>query len=231
MKKSLLLVCSLLAFVTSCVKEPETHQLILEKHFSTLYADHTIDSLVFYTFDSWDVTPLNEWIAIEGSSVGKIQYNSGRRYRCVVGLMVTPNTTGKTRDGYVRVSSYDYVSNAIYLQNGWLNITRPAYKVESYFDEGKTVPESVSFTLTVDAQTEKDNLTFEVQNGWSLAFEGTAPDWVTLEKTFGDKGKNTVDLVFTPNSDVDNAREAKLRLTSGAVSNVITIQQRPTKKD
>lgn len=227
MKKTLLLVCGLLPLVLSCVKDPETHQLLVENRFTTLYADQTIDSLVFYTFDSWSVASATGWLTIDGPSEGEIQYNNSRRYRCRAGVKVTPNTTGETRDGYVYVNSYEYTSTFVRLQYGYLNISRPVCTVEEYMDEGQTEPKKVHHTLIVNAQTDEDSLCFTVQNNWSLAFEGETPEWLTLEKTSGERGKNSVKLSFSENTDVTKTREAKLRLTSGVVSNIITIQQKP----
>ena len=227
MKKTLFLICGLLPFVLSCVKDPETHQLLIENRFATLYADQTIDSVVFYTFDSWSAASATDWLAIDGPSEGKIQYNNSRRYRCRAGLIVSPNTTGVTRDGYVYVNSYDYSSTFVRVQYGYLNISRPLCTVEEFMDEAQTVPKKVHHTLTVNAQTDEDSLCFVVQNYWSLAFEGETPEWVTFEKTQGERGKNSVKLSFSENTDATKTREAKLRLTSGVVSNIITIQQKP----
>ena len=228
MKKTLFLIFGLLPFVLSCVKDPETHQLLIENRFATLYADQTIDSVVFYTFDSWSAASATDWLTIDGPSEGKIQYNNSRRYRCRAGLIVSPNTTGETRDGYVYVNSYDYSSTFVRVQYGYLNISRPVCTVDSYLDEGQTVPKKVHHTLTVNAQTDEDSLCFVVQNFWSLAFEGETPEWVTFDKTGGQRGKNSVKLSFSENTDATKTREAKLRLTSGQVSNIITIQQKPT---
>lgn len=227
MKKTLLLVCGLLPLVLSCVKDPETHQLLVENRFTTLYADQTIDSLVFYTFDSWSVASATDWLTIDGPSEGKIQYNNSRRYRCRAGLVVSPNTTGVTRVGNVHVNSYEYPGIFVRLQYGYLNISRPLCTVDSYLDEGQTVPKEVRHVLTVDSQSDEDSLCFIVQNNWSLAFDGEMPEWVTLEKTSGERGRNSVKLFFSENADATEPREAKLRLTSGVVSNIITIQQKP----
>ena len=74
--------------------------------------------------------------------------------------------------------------------------------------------------ITAENGIEADKVT-------SVAFEGETPEWVTLEKTSGERGKNSVKLSFSENTDVTKTREAKLRLTSGVVSNIITIQQKP----
>ena len=226
MKKTLFLICGLLPFVLSCVKDPETHQLLIENSFTTLYADQTIDSVVFYTFDSWSAASATDWLAIDGPSEGKIQYNNSRRYRCRAGLIVSPNTKEVTRVGNVHVKSY-YSSDFMRVQYGYLNISRPVCTVDSFLVEAPTVPKKVHHTLTVNAQTDEDSLCFVVQNYWSLAFEGETPEWVTFDKTGGQRGRNSVKLSFSENTDATKTREAKLRLTSGQVSNLITIQQKP----
>ena len=58
-----------------------------------------------------------------------------------------------------------------------------------------------------------------------------APEWLTLDKTTDLKGRYRVNLSLVPNEDTENGREAKLRLTSGDVSNEIVVRQLPAKKE
>ena len=57
--KTLLLACSLLPLAYSCSGDPDTHELIPVEQRFILYADQTVDSLRFYTFDSWTATRIS----------------------------------------------------------------------------------------------------------------------------------------------------------------------------
>ena len=208
----------------------ETHELTPVEQRFILYADQTVDSLRFYTFDSWTVTPQVDWISIDGASHMDINYDYSKRYLCRVFLNVLPNTTGVTRSGTVLVQSYNYSYSVPFVQLGMLDISHPNYTAESSFDEYGIIPKVVRFELVDSAHWTNDSICFKVENNWDLTFVSEAPEWLTLDKTTGLKGKCRVNLTLVPNVDIENGREAKLRLTSGEVSNEIVIRQLPSKK-
>lgn len=229
--KIMLFACGVASFLASCVNEPEAHQLTpLEQPF-VLYADQTEDSLRFYTYDSWTVTPLVDWISIDGPSHSEINYNYMKRYLCRLIVSLKPNTTGKTRKGSVLVQSYDYCYSAPFVQLGVLNVSHPRYTVDSYLDVQSLIPDVAHYVLTDSAYWTSDSICFTVQNSWELAFVGeAAPDWVSLDRVVGSSGKSKVNLTLAKNTDTENGREATLRLTSGGVSNTITVRQLPAEE-
>ena len=230
--KTLLLACSLLPFFASCISDPETHQLTPVEQSIMLYADQTVDSLRFYTFDSWTVTPQVDWITIDGNSHQNITYDFKKCYLCTAYVKVTPNTTGKTRVGTVLVQSYDYSYSAPFVQLGLLNVSHPTPTVESWLDRQSSIPDVAYYELIDSAHWTADSICFNVQNNWSLVFaDETAPDWLTVEEIPGSKGHNRVNLTLTENTDTENERKATLRLTSGKVSNLITVRQLPVPKE
>lgn len=229
--KTLLFVCSLLLLLASCIKDPEAHQLIPVESSFVLYADQTTDSVRFYTYDSWTVTPQVDWIAVEGKSHVDFNYNYSKRYLCRVILTFKPNATGRTRTGTVLVQSYDYSYSAPFVQLGLLQVSHPAYTIDSYLNEQSSIPDIAHYELIDSAHWTSDSICFTVENNWDLKFvDEAAPDWLTLDKTTNLPGKYRVNLTLTPNTDTENARETKLRLTSGEVSNLITVRQLPAKK-
>lgn len=232
----LLLACSLLTFLFSCVHDPERHQLTPIEQPFIHYADETIDSLRFYTFDSWTATSQTDWISIESDSYANVNYDYTTRYLCRVIVSFKPNTTGKTRVGSVLVNSYDYSYSAPFVQLGLLNITHPTYSVDtlntndSWLDKQARIPEVAHFELIDSAHWTNDSICFTVQKNWDLVPVGeTEPDWLTLDKRTDIAGKHTVKLTLTENLDTIG-RETTLRLTSGKVSNLITVRQLPAKK-
>lgn len=230
--KTLLLACSLLAFLVSCDNEPENHQLTPVEGSIILYADQTTDSLRFYTFDNWSVTPQVDWISIVGKSrEDNIKYDYTKSYLFRVIVSTKPNTTGKTRVGTVLVQSYEYSYSLPFVQLGLLNMTHPYFTADSWLSEQANIPEVAHFELTDSAHWTSDSICFTVEDNWDLAFvDETAPDWLLLEKQSGLPGKHKVNLTLVPNTDTEKGREAKLKLVCGEVTNAIVVRQLPDKK-
>ena len=229
--KASLLACSLLSLFASCVNSPERHELSPVEQSIILYADETIDSLRFYTFDSWTVTPEVNWIAIDGDSHLDLVNDYTVRYFCRVFLSVEPNTTNQTRVGTVLVESYDYSYSALFVQLGLLKVSHPGYVVDSYLDEQSGIPYEAHYELIDSAHWEKDSICFKVENNWDLVFVDGKPEWLDIDKATALPGEYTVKLTLVPNEDTENGREAKLKLISGAVSNEIIVRQLPAKKE
>lgn len=231
--KILLLTCSLLTLLVGCVSEPENHQLTPVEGSIILYADQTLDSLRFYTFDNWSVTPQADWISIEGKSrEDNVKYDYTKSYLYRVFVSVKPNTTGKTRYSSVLVESYEYDYSSPIVQLGMLNISHPAFTADPWLDEQSMIPDVARFVLTDSAHWEADSICFTVEKEWGLAFVGdTPPDWVKIDRASGLPRKHySVNLTLTPNTDTENGREATLCLTSGEVTNNIVVRQLPAKK-
>ncbi len=229
--KTLLLACSLLPLAYSCSGDPDTHELIPVEQRFILYADQTVDSLRFYTFDSWTITPEVDWITVDGDSHLDIPYDYTKRYLCRVFLKVQPNKTGVTRSGSVLVQSHKYSYSSPFVQLGMLNISHPQYAVDLNFDDYGIIPKIVHFELVDSAHWTSDSICFNVENNWDLAFVGDTPEWLTLSKMTDLKGTHRVNLTLVPNTDTEKGREAKLCLTSGEVSNEIVVRQLPAKKE
>lgn len=233
--KSLLLVCSLLPFLASCLKDPEHHQLTPIEGPFVFFADHTIDSLRFYTLDSWTVTPQADWITVEGTSHSEVEYSYMKRYLCRVMLSLKPNTTGQTRVGTVLVQSYEYAYSAPIVQLGILRLSHPGYTVDSWLDEQSRIPDVAHYELIDSAHWEADSICFTVEDNWDLVYaDETEPDWLWFDKSksSGLAGENlSVHFTLTPNTDTENGREAKLKLTSSGIDNIITVRQLPAKKN
>lgn len=229
--KTLLLACSLLSIFASCISDPERHELSPVGSSIILYADHTVDSLQFYTFDSWTVTPKDNWITVDGDSHMDLDYNYSIGYLCKVFLKIQPNTTGKTRCGTVLVQSYKYSYSSPFVQLGILKITHPAYTADTWLDEQSGIPEVAHFELVDSAHWTSDSICFTVQNNWDLVFDGEPAEWLTLDKTTDLKGKYKVYLTLVPNTDTEEGRSTKLKLTCNGVTNEIVVRQLPAKKE
>jgi hypothetical protein len=227
----LLLACSLLPFLASCDGEQERHELTPDVSSIVLYADETIDSLRFFTFDSWTVTPQADWITVDGDSHLDLVHDNSVRYLCKVFFNVEPNTTGKTRTGTVLVQSYDYSFTSPFVQLGLLRLSHPLFTTDTWLNEQSGIPDVAHYELTDSAHWTSDSICFTVQSNWDLVFADEAPEWLELDNTMGIPGKYSVHLKLVPNTDKENGREARLKLVSGKVSNEIIVRQLPAKKE
>lgn len=227
--KFFLFAVGLLSLLASCAGDPERHELTPVEQRIILYADQTLDSLRFYTYDSWTVTSQAEWITVEGDGKMDVAYDYQTRYFCRVFLHLLPNTTGRSRQGTVHVKSYDYAYSAPFVQLGLLNISHPSYTTDAFLDEQSHIPSTAHYELLDSAHWTADSICFSVENNWELL--GELPEWLSADKRSGLPGKHSVHLTFQPNLDTENAREAKLKLTSGEVENDIIIRQLPARKE
>ncbi len=216
----------------ACDNDNEQHLLQMDhpKTYGLLYADQTRDSVAFYTFDTWKVAPDDTpWIKVDGET--QIDKTYGLLVLYSIPLSLEPNTTGKTRRGYVRVNTYEYEAYASYVQLGFLRITRPMATPTSYISEYSTIPLEANFTLQDSASFTVDSLSFVTYNPWTLRFKGESnPTWITPAQTEGAEGRSQVTLNLVPNT-TDTPREATLLLTSGAVTSEITVRQLARKDD
>lgn len=228
--KTFLLACSLLSLLASC-NDSETHMLTPVEQALIIYADQTVDSLSFYTFDSWTATSQVDWITIDGDSHQDFVYDNTKCYLCKAYLKAQPNTTGKTRKGFVLVKSYDYSYSAPFVQLGLIRMSHPYYTVDTWLDEQSRIPDVAHYELIDSAHWTEDSLCFTVENNWELVFEDETPSWLQLDNDTDLKGKYKVNLTLEPNTDKENERVTKLRLTSGEVSNEIVVRQLRAKKD
>jgi hypothetical protein len=231
--KKLSFLCSFMAvalFVTSCVKDPERHILHVSYPVpcSILYADEQTDSLVFETYDSYKLTSLADWITISAGESYDVKYNYMNLYFFKALLSLTQNTTGRTRQGSVRIDSYDHPSGAIYYQLGCLNIKHP---MPVSTDSLHAIPDSVSFDLLVDATAIEDSICFNVSKHWTMNYDtGADSTWATINAANGNAGYNKVLLSLTANPDTLE-RTTVVTLKCGEVTNFINIKQLPFKEE
>lgn len=232
MKKYILFLSALAitAMVQSCLSDPDQHQLaIVHPTTGLMYADATVDSLKFYTFDSWKVTPNHSWLSVTGDSEGTINYDYNARYLVTVPVAAEPNKTGKSRIGTIEVNSYDYTAYGLYIQLGYLHFTNLNATVSSYLSQYSSIPESVQFYLADSAFVVQDSLCFTVEKSWELSFPDGEPDWMSLSKTTGRGGNNHVDVAFEENPTYVD-RKTTVRLTSSGVTTDVAVTQFAKKK-
>ena len=218
---AVLALCSL----QSCLKDQDNHQLqvVYPDGCSLLYADQTMDSISFYTFDSWKVTPEKSWITTASEDSYHINYNKDWRYLSTCYLNVEPNTTGKARIATVAVDSYDYTCYGIYYQFSFLNISHPEYNVASYFDNSNySLPDTVVFVLVDSSYVTTDSIAFDVEKKWTLEIPEEDASWIQASQTSGNGGHNCVILTLQENQTTESPKTA-MKLTSSGITNKITL--------
>jgi hypothetical protein len=232
MKKvySLSALFTCVAILSSCNSDPENHLLniVYPAPYKVLYADEVGDSVIFETFDSYKMKSQADWIAVVGDDSYNVTYDYRNIYAFSTKLQFSPNTTGKTRSGSVRIDSYEYSTAALFYQLGFLNITHPT---PVFPESEQSIPESASFELTVDASAVADSICFNVNHPWRLKDPLKDGIWASLDRTSGDSGHQNVTLTLTPNTDTDNSRTVTFELLCGGVSNMITVKQLPALKN
>jgi len=239
MRSLLLGIIALLTtiFFQSCLSDPERHQLsVVYPDNTLLYADATVDSLLFYTFDSWEVYPNCTWIQVDGENKYNLPYDYNKNYLCKVMLALQPNTTGKTRMGTVTVNSYDYSANGLYTQLSYLHVTNLDYKVTNYVTSpydgvSVNIPENVNFFMADSAFVTQDSICFTVEKSWTLGTpDGSElPSWFQLEKTSGRSGHQNVTVTLEENPFYED-RKTTVRLSSSGINTDISITQFAKKK-
>ncbi|MCR4591741.1 MAG: BACON domain-containing protein [Bacteroidaceae bacterium] len=230
MKKaySLGAIAGALLLFASCNKDPENHVLsIVHPYYSAidgvLYAEQDNDSIIFESFDSYYMEPMVDWIKITAGESYDVKYDYTKLYTFKSFVSFDPNTTGITRVGSVKISSY-YNSAAVFYQLGCLNINHPA--------PGQTeTRDSVSFDLDVTATSTLDSICFNVSKPWTLNYaENADQTWATIDQSEGEAGKSKVTLTIEPNN-TENARATVFELKCGGVTNLININQAAAKNN
>ena len=226
MKKvySLSAIAAALLILASCSKDPENHTLYLvhpDNPNYYLFAVQETDSVVFETFDSYNMFSMEDWITVTAGESYDVKYDYRNLYAFTSLLSFEPNTTGKARKGYVLINSYEYSSAAFFTQLGYMNINHPSARATETLD-------SVSFDLNVSAVTTEDSICFNVSKSWTLDYAANADrTWATINKTQGEAGNTKVTISLTPNTDTENARTTVFALKCGEVTNYINVKQFP----
>ncbi len=181
---------------------------------SRLYADQTVDTLIFASTYDWSISVPAEWMHVsEDSMDGTVPDGYYMVEKIRVKLDV--NNTDTVRTGYIYFHADGNTLPVPYTQYHYLNIERPTR-------------DNYRFTLQDTARQERDSVTFQTYgNGWTLAFKGEKPEWlhwVDGAYTTGRAGRYTVIYLLDPNTTKEE-RRAVLELKSRGVATDILIRQ------
>lgn len=188
--------------LVSCTKESYRHAVgIVYPSDGIYYIDQINDSVVFQTFDSYEVTSQSEWLRPNyefespKSRINNLYYSG---YVVKVGIDMEPNNTKKCRYGFVNVRSYgddgwDQTAVAVYYQLAWHNIIKPS---PMYILNGRT-PVTANFVLHENANCMADTIAFNSYQDWKLIVPENS--FVHPVTTKGRAGNQIIKIVFDEN--------------------------------
>lgn len=190
-----------------------------------MFADQVVDSTYICSYDSWSasfyVNSGDSWLTITPASA---EVPAGSGLATLVTLKATPNTTGLSRYGTIRLNvnanEIGTLAMPVY-QYGWLNITVPTPKFTS--TDLDTAKPTFQDEFTKNAGSAY--LTFEVYSDATIVSDA---DWLVVPADVAHVKAGSHGLILTVLGNNTGAkREAHVTLTSNGVSNVITYVQNP----
>lgn len=225
MKKFLILL-PLAIFIFVACGDNETHYtevLYPSSRTRIVMADQMRDSIVFMSTDSWALTSsAPDWCSFNPSDASFTNKYANTWVSFWVPLTFTPNTTGKLRQAYIYIDGGESTNGAYYFQVPFLGISRPM----RYVTSDLTVDSL--FTLTIDAQSTADSISFHSYGDWALTVQDGS--WLSLARTSGTPGEQQVALAVEANvADVE--RTDTIILTSNGVSDSIPVLQKAHKEE
>lgn len=215
----------LTAFI-GCKKEDNRyHSILIYKPYAGvgyIYADQTLDSVIFSTTESFAFTSDVSWLTLDPSA-SKGTVKEGYILTTKFAIHLEPNTTGKVRNGVVTGKMYSEDFNQdvglLYQQLPWHNIVRPIPRELSNME--------IEFVGTDSAHWTRDSVKFTAYADWTL--EPSADSYLTPRVKSGKAGRHTVELLLTPNATAEK-KEATLSLSSNGATTIIKYVQLPKKE-
>lgn len=219
---------------SSCNKESYNHAVAIIYPGPGLvhYADQQSDSIIFNTFDSYEVKTLSEWMHTTDRFDSPQKKLNNLYYYYFLGkveVMMEPNATGKCRFGYVSVRSYgdgwDQTAKTYFYQYAWHNITKP----NPIYRLAYSIPDSVSFVSRKPADCLADTLKFTTYLDWKIEVpQNSFVHPVTLS---GNAGNHTIRLEFDENTSAeDDSVQIKLVTPEYNVTTPILIHRKGLKE-
>lgn len=240
-KISLFTIISLLVVMfTACNTDSYTHQVSVTYPAGPqgfIYADQTVDSIQFITYDSYSYFPYGKnpdsFISVdEKNSSKKIMNSVYAGYIITLPVYFKPNTTDTVRLGYVLVDSKSEMDDwtgevyGTYLQANWHCINRPAPKYE--YNENGSLIVDVEHVMRDSAFQVADTISFYAYDKWTIA--SNDEDKIKPEITSGKIGWNKIPCEVSINITTDTLRTSLLITSENGAKSVIRFQQAPKKK-
>ncbi len=197
-----------------------------------------IDSIAFYTFDSYKYYPYAEnpdnFITIDkAKESAKINNTYTGYYQFVLPVYFTPNTSDSPRLGYVLVDSKSEIDDwsatvyAAYFQANWHHIAMPSPQY-TYNSNNSTITKC-EFVMNDSAMQVTDTIYFRTYDNWTLT--SANEDMIKPSVTSGKAGINKVPCTVANNLTTDTIRTSVVLKTDNGAKTTIQFKQAPKKED
>lgn len=216
--------------LTSCFENTGDHYteiLYPASGMKALYADQTVDSLVFVTIDSWKLDTAYNNIPQDRKlffSIDPSDFSGNEDAKYIVTKSVklefAPNTTDTSKIAGLNIKAYDRNFSAVYEQKHFHDIERPRRL-------------NYEFLLTDTAGTTMDSIIFKAYDNWSMKIkDAEQKSWIRIANPEGSKGNQVVKINMDKNETQSN-RDATIILTSSneATTEIRIVQQKPVQKN
>lgn len=235
--KKLFYGVALAVTLVACNKEISRHQIaVIYPSFNgqkAVYADHTQDSIILLTFDSYRsiVYGADDWFTLDPVMKDmEVKYSYDNMYRFVIPVEMDVNATGSSRTARVDINNYGVDWNQTvstgFHQYGWLEVSRP---MPVYVTSEDNQQRKALFELKDSATQVADSIEFRTEKAWTLT---SKQNLVTMDKTSGEGGEEytMVKLSLLPNLTDKECIDTLLLQSSGVIT-PIYVKQAAAKKE
>lgn len=233
------LACFAMLF-SACNDESYQHRVAVvypEGAMGFVYADQTVDSITFLTFDTYryyavSSNPDNFISISEKNASQKIDNVYYQGYYVTLPVYFKANDTTSPRLGYVAVDSKSEMDDwsgttyGTYFQANWHCISKPSPNYK--YNKDNSLIESCSHVMRDSAYQVTDTLQFYAYDKWTLA--SADAEIVAPKITSGMKGWQKVPCDITKNLGSDTIRTTLLLKSENGAKTTIDFQQAPKKK-
>lgn len=243
--KKLTICCAVLALslmVASCDMDNDNyrHQVGIvypDAAIGYLYADQTVDSISFYTFDSFKYYPWSEnpdnFISINENVASKKIVNDYLVCNFfTLPVYFKPNTADSVRLGYVLVESkseMDDWSGSVYgsyCQVNWHRISKPSPTYS--YNSNQSLVIGAEHCLKDSALQVTDTIKFYAYDKWTLTTDNA--DMIQPSVTSGEIGLNKIPCTVSVNLGADTVRTSLTLKSENGAKTTIKFQQAPKPK-
>lgn len=235
MKKFILFVCTVAAMISFNSCDPgdsdyHAFQFMYPTNAPYVYqfGDQTVDTIGIFTTESYTASVegnSSEWLAITYGSSATVK--PGYQATAPLFLAMKPNTTGKTRVGYIKIATTSDWKNEIRVmvtQMPWHYVGWP----QPVYSKDYT---TCNIERTDSATQKSDFISFKAFDNWQIEVKDSANSFIHLHKLSGTAGINKVEFNMDNNtSRTDTLRGTVLLKSNNGVTTEIKINKAPVKK-
>lgn len=238
------LLAGLALTFSACVKDSYQHYVEVvspQGGQGFIYADQTIDSVTFVTFDSYHYYPHSSnpsnFISVdEALASKKIMNNYWQGHYFTLPVFFKPNTTEDCRLGHVAIESksemddWNATTYATYLQCTWHCIEKPAPRYK--YNKENTMVNGCDHLMLDSALQVADTIRFYPYDKWTIT--SSNPDVIKPTTTAGGQFRNNRPVIIpctvAKNLTKDTIRTTLTITSECGATTTINFKQAPQKQ-